>query len=802
MTLRLPLSWLADYVDLTVEPLELARRLTVAGAEVSEMLSTGEWDGIVVGFVENVEPHPNADRLVLATVDLGGGDHPKVVCGAPNVRAGQKIAYAGIGASLIDGHTGKPAVLKAARIRGVESQGMICSEKELGLSDEHTGILVLPDDAPIGAPLRSVIGDTILEIEVTANRPDWLSVLGIAREVAALTGQAVRDPSIEYAEGRKAASTLAKVEIADPDLCHRYVGAIIEDVKVEASPQWMQERLLAAGMRPINNIVDITNYVMLEVGQPLHAFDYHRVRGKKIVVRRSVPGEQITLLDGSKHDLAPGMLLICDGDGPTAVAGVMGGGDSEVTGETRTVLLEAANFSGPSIRRTSQALKLRTDASTRFEKGLSRQLPPIAAARAVKLMVELAGGRALQGLIDVYPRKEKEHRIAVTMERLTRVLGIDIATTEVRRILGSLGFGCRWMPPDHFIVRVPYWRTDVAIADDVIEEVARILGYDELPTSLLSGAIPDHVPQPARDLRERVRDLAAGAGMQEIISYSMTDMESLGRVLPAEDLAVSPPLRLANPLSRQHEYARTTLRHALLQALASNVRAAPDRVALFEVARVYIPREDDLPREVETLCGVVSGRAPDRWGAPSGDFAGFFDAKAGMEFVLDGLGVAAEYMEAHDFAYLPGRTAHVCVGGERVGTVGEVHPRVLASFDIDAPAAMFELDIESLLPHVSGATHFQPLSPYPAVEQDIAVIVPADVPAGRLLAIIRSFPLVASARIFDVYTGDPIPPGRKSLAFAVSFQASDRTLQDADVAKQRSRIVERLKREVDAELRG
>jgi phenylalanyl-tRNA synthetase beta chain len=519
-------------------------------------------------------------------------------------------------------------------------------------------------------------------------------------------------------------------------------------------------------------------------------------------VRRALDGERITLIDGSSHDLTPGTLLICDGEGPTAVAGVMGGGESEVTAATRTILLEAANFSGPSIRRTSQALKLRTDASTRFEKGLSRQLPPIAAARAVKLMVEVAGGRAAQGLIDVHPGKEKELRVSLTMERLTRVLGIETPTADVRRILMSLGFGCRWVPPDHFIVRVPYWRTDVAIADDVIEEVARIIGYDQLPTSRLGGAIPDRVPQPGRDLRERIRDAMADAGMQEIITYSMTDIESLAKVLAREDLAVSPPLRLANPLSRQFEYARTTLRHSSLQTLGVNTRGTPGRVALFEIARVYLPRDDDLPREVETLCGVVCGGAPDRWGAPSGEPAGFYDAKAFVEFLLDALSVRGDYVEAHDIAYLPGRTAALCVGDQRIGIVGEVHPRVLAAFDIDAPAAMFEVDIEALLPHVPEAVHFRPISPYPPVEQDIALIVASDVSAGRVLEIIRSFPLVASARVFDVYTGDPIPAGRKSLAFAVSFQAPDRTLQDADVAKQRGRIIERLKRELGAELRG
>jgi len=798
---RIPLRWLSEYVDLTVETGELARRLTVAGAEVGEIITTADWEGVVVAHVDKIEQHPNADRLVIATVDNGSGEPRRVVCGAPNVRAGQNIAYAAIGSKLIDGHTGESVTLKTAKIRGVESQGMICSEKELGMSDQHEGILVLPADAPLGAPLAEVIGDTVFDIEVTANRPDWLSILGVAREVAALTARPWRDPSIQYPESAKSATKFAKVEIADPDLCPRYVGAIVENVKVGESPPWMQDRLIAAGMRPISNVVDITNYVMLEMGQPLHAFDYEKVRGKKIVVRRAQKGERIKLLDGSRHKLTEEMLVIADGEGATAVAGVMGGGDSEVSAKTKTILLESANFSGPSIRRTSQALKLRTDASTRFEKGLSRLLPPIAIARAVKLVVELCGGRAAQGLIDCYPAPEKESKITLTMARIERVLGLDIPATQVRQVLTSLGFGCRWMPPDRFIVRVPYWRTDVRIPDDVIEEIARVIGYDELPTSRLRGAIADELPQPLRALRERVRDVMAAAGLQEVITYSMTDLESLAKVLPAEDLAVTPPLRVANPLSRQFEYARTTLRHALLQTLSANIGGTQDLISLYEASRVYIPAEGDLPHETETLTAVVSGRIPDRWGQPTGDLADFFDAKGALDTLFAELRLEADYREATDFAYLPGRTAEIFVGDTRVGIIGHVHPGVAAAFDIERDVIMFEIDIEALLPHVQDVVHFRPMSPYPTVEEDLALVVAADIPAASVVRLMQAFPLVAAVRIFDVYTGEPVPSGKKSLAFAVTYQALDRTLTEADVSKQRGRIIERLRRELSAEPR-
>src|SRR5438093_1458998 len=559
--MRIPLRWLADYVDLTIPTEELARRLTTAGVEVGKIISSaGEWDGVIVGEVVKVEKHPNADRLTLVTVHLGKERLERVVCGAPNVAVGQNVAFAPEGTYLIDGHTGERTVLKRAKIRGVESAGMVLSEKELGVSDSHEGILVLPDDVLVGEPLASVLGEKIFDLDLTPNRPDLLSVLGVAREVGALTRNKVRDPSIVYEAAGDPIKGRARVEVVDRDICPRYVAALIEDVKIAESPPWMQQRLVAAGMRPINNVVDITNYVMLEMGQPLHAFDYDRLKGQRIVVRRARPGEKLRLLDGTDRELTPEMLVIADAQDAVGVAGVMGGAESEVTEQTRGVLLESANFSQTSIRRARQALRVETDASRRFEKGLSVHLPPIAAQRAVKLMVELCGGRAAQGLIDITAEKLKDTRVTLTQDRLQRVLGVEVQSGEVRRVLEGLGFGCRWVPPDRFIVRVPYWRTDISIADDVVEEVARIVGYDELPTTQLRGEIPAVQRQPMRELRERVRHALAASGLREVITYSLTDLPTLQKVLPPEDLATSPPLRIANPMSREVEYARTTLR--------------------------------------------------------------------------------------------------------------------------------------------------------------------------------------------------------------------------------------------------
>ena len=800
--MRVPLKWLSEYVDITLSPPDLAQRLTGAGLEVGEIISSGgDWSLVSVAEVVDVSRHPNANRLVLASVDLGAGQRMTVVCGAPNVAVGQKVAFAREGAVLIDGRSGRPSALERAVIRGVESAGMICSEKELGLSGHHEGIIVLPDDAPVGAPLASYLGDAILDFDLRPNRPDCLSILGIAREVAALSGQNVREPPLEYPEEGPPIESRAQVEIADPDLCPRYCAALIEGVKVAPSPPWLQERLTAAGLRPINNIVDITNYVMLELGQPLHAFDFAKIGGQKIVVRRARAGEKLLFLDGSQQELTPEMLVIADAQVAMALAGVMGGTDSEVNRRTKTVLLESANFNAVSIRRTSTALKLRTDAAQRFEKGLSHQLPLVAARRAVKLMVELCGGKAAQGIVDVYPGKERDIRVTVTRARLRQVLGIDLPVAEVRQILTSLGFTCRWLPPDRYVVRVPYWRTDVRIPDDVAEELARIYGYNRLPSTTLGGVIPEAEPQPQRGLRERMRDLLVAAGLQEVIHYSLTDLETLGKVLSPEELARRPPLHAANPMSRELEYLRTTLRASLLESLARNLRHRAS-VALFEIAPVFLPRPDDLPEEREMACGVLCGPRPDRWGQPRADPFDFYDAKAYLESVLAALDIQAEFREADDYAFLPGRTAAVVIDGEQVGLVGQVHPAVAASFEIEKDVAMFELDLDALLPHVQGGRRYRLIPRYPSLEQDIAVVMDEGVPAARVKAVIESFPLVARAYLFDVYTGPPVPAGKKSLAFSISYQSAEHTLTDAEVNREQRRIVGRLKRELGASLRG
>jgi len=794
--MKAPLNWLREYVYISLPPEELAKKLTMAGIEVTQIEKVGGWDNIVVGQVVAIEPHPDADRLTLATVDLGG-EHLTSVCGAPNVAVGQKVAFARIGAQLIDPESGQLVKLKKAKIRGVASEGMICSEKELGISDRHEGIMVLPPEAPLGTPLDEHLGDAILDLDITPNRPDCLSIIGIAREVAALTGQQVRLPEVSYDELGAPIEREASVQIADPDLCPRYCASLLTDIKVAPSPPWMEQRLLACGMRPINTIVDITNYVMLEYGQPLHAFDFERIRKNKIIVRRARDGERLTSIDGVDRELSSDMLAIADGEGAVAIAGVMGGAASEVTEDTTTVLIESANFNSVSLRRTSAGLKLRSEASLRFEKGLSPELPMLALRRATQLMAELSGGKIAKGIIDIYPGKGETKPISLTSRQVERILGIKVKQEKIAEVLRSLGFGCELAGPRELSIAVPYWRTDVRLAEDLVEEIARVIGYDELPTTLPSGALPRHEPDPMRALRERVSDILTGCGMQEVITYSLTSLEVLRKV--GSDLA---PLRVANPIITEQEYLRTTLRLGLLQTLSANEKHEEGGIRLFEAGKVYLPREGDLPEEHYMLGGVLCGPGIDRSWHGEGQALDFFDAKGFLETLFARLGVEASFEPTENDIFSPGRAARVILGSQDVGLLGELHPRVVESFDISRPVYIFDIDLEMLLPATTALRKYRPIPRFPVTLRDIAVVLDAATPSKKVNDIIESFPLVASVTLFDVYTGEQMPPGKKSLAYRILYQSPSRTLTDEEVNKEQEKILQRLNRELGATLRA
>ena len=810
--MKVPLSWLQKYVPVSVAPDDLAHRLTMAGVEVDDVETIGsDWDRdkLVVGRVVRVDRHPNADRLTLPTVDLGNGETMTVVCGAPNVAAGQKIAFAHEGAMLFSPRSGRVEPLKAAKIRGQVSRGMVCSALELGLGEDHDGILVLGDGAQIGAPLVDHLGDSVLDIEVTPNRPDCLAILGVAHEAAALTGQVVTEPDASYPEDGPTIDTQITIEIADPALCYRYTASLVTGVRIGPSPRWMQDALARAGQRPINNIVDITNYVMLEYGQPLHAFDFDKVRDRTIIVRPARPGEALTTLDGESRVLQPPMLTIADSHDAVGLAGVMGGAGSEMHEGTTSVLLESASFDPVNTRRTASALKLSTEASHRFERGIRSELAPLALRRATQLILELADGEAAKGIIDLYPGRRERPPVTVSASRIRQVLGVDYDMAEVERILASLGFRCTASPTgeEALLAEVPYWRSDISMEDDLVEEVARIGGYDAIPTTTLSTPIPHHQPDDRISVRERAKDLLAAAGMQETISYNLTTLRALNAVEALD--ASRPPLRVSNPMSAEQEYLRTSLRGAVLGSLSSNRRiAGAAGIRVFELGRVFLPREEaegrELPDEREMLVGVLSGRRfPPSWRVPSGDMD-FFDAKGVLESLFDGLGVPVEYDRADDPALHPGKTARISSGGETLGVVGELHPKVSARLDLgETPVAIFEVDVGTLVRTATAASRpYTATSRFPQAYRDLALIVDEDIPSARIQEIIESQDLVTESSPFDVYTGEGVPPGKRSIAYAVTYQSPHGTLTSREVDEAQTGILRRLKREIGATLRG
>jgi phenylalanyl-tRNA synthetase beta chain len=797
--MKVPLNWLKEYVNITLPQADLAERLTMAGLEVKEVeVIGGSWENIVVGQIKAVVRHPNADRLRLATVDLGTRQET-VVCGAPNLRIGDKIAFAHVGAQLIDGHTGQVFRLKSAEIRGIVSNGMVCSEKELGISDSHEGIMILPAEAPVGTPLTDYLGDFIFDLEVTPNRPDCLSVTGIAREVAALSGQNLLLPEVRYDEGASTTSQQISIEVTAPDLCSRYCASLITKIKVTASPTWMQQRLLACGMRPINNIVDITNYVMLEYGQPLHAFDYDTIKGKKIIVRRAVDGEALVTLDGVERTLSDNMLVIADERRAVAIAGVMGGADTEVTQQTTSILLESANFNPANIHYTSRRLSLSSEASVRFERGIRPELTLPALKRATQLIVEFAAGEAAKGVVDAYPGKQDRKPILLSTDQVQRILGVEFGLDQIVGVLTALGFDCKPSGSEVWVT-APYWRNDIHLAVDLVEEVARIIGYDQIPMTMLSQPLPRQHPAPILSLKQKVRHSLVGYGFQEVINYSLTSLEAISKLLPEPHPIES--LRVANPMTVDQEYLRPNLRANLLAALSTNQRHEEGGIRLFELGRVYLPRPNDLPDEPEMVCGVLSGARLERSWHGGDELFDFYDAKGVAEGLLCLLDVDARFEKCQDESLHPNKQAAIVVNDKRVGIVGELHPRVSLAFELIAPAYLFEIDLTALLPFTAGHKMFQPVPRFPSVVRDIALVVDSEVSHQQVEDIITSFQLVNLVTIFDVYSGEPIPPDKKSLAYRIIFQSPTHTLTDKEVNDVQRQILDKLTKQLGATLRA
>ncbi len=801
--MKVSLKWLQEYVNITLPPADLAHRLTMTGTEVKgTQVIGGNWENIVIGQIIAINPHPNADRLTLATIDLGT-EQETVVCGAPNLRLGDKVAFAYVGAQLIDGHSGQVFRLEPAKIRGIVSNGMACSEKELGVSDSHEGIMVLPAEAPVGTPLADYLGDVILDLDVTPNRPDCLSVIGIAREVATLTGQSLHLPEVSYKETASPIDQQISIEIVAPDLCLRYCASLIMGIRVAESPRWMQQRLLACGMRPINNIVDVTNYVMLEHGQPLHAFDYNQIRGRKIIVRRAANDEVMVTLDGVERVLSRDMLVIADEEGAVAIAGVMGGANSEVTQQTTSILLEAANFNPASIHHTGNTLRLPSEACARFERGIRPELTLPALKRATQLIIQLAGGEAAREVADVYPGKLEREPILLSTGKVNSLLGIDFSLDQIVGVLASLGFDCKQAGSASEVwVTAPYWRSDIHLAVDLIEEVARIIGYDKIPATMLSQPLPRQNPEPILSLKQKVRRSLTGYGFQEVITYSLTSLEMLNMLLPEACPLEPMPLRVANPMTADQEYLRPNLRANLLAALLANRRHEDGGIRLFELGKVYLPRPKDLPDEPEMLCGILSGSRLEKSWQVEDDLIDFFDAKGVVEGLLNQLGAEAGFEECSDKSLHPNRRAAIVIAGNRLGVVGELHPKVSQAFEISGAVYLFEINLTALLPFTIGHKMFQPILRFPAIVRDMALVVNAEITHQKVQDIIKSFPLVSWATIFDVYAGEQVPPGKKSLAYRVTFQSPTHTLTDEEVNQVQQQILDKLSSELGATLRN
>ena len=800
--MKVPLSWLKQYVDVDLPAQDLAHRLTMAGIEVGEVEVIGGWSEVFVGHVTGVRPHPNADRLRLCVVSTGS-EELEVVCGAPNVAAGQNICFAKVGANIYNTHTERHEVLEAAKIRGVESQGMICSAVELGLGDDHSGIIELPEDAPVGALLDDYLGDTVLDLELTPNRLDCLSVLGVAHEVAALIGKTVKEPETNYKEAGAPITEQIDISVESPELCRRYTASLLQGVKIGPSPQWLRDRLTRAGLRPINNVVDVTNFVMLEYNQPLHSFDYDLIKDATVIVRRARPDEMLTTLDGVERKLTAENLVIADANDAIGIGGVIGGANSEISVNTVNVLLESATFDGTNNRETAQTLGLRTEATLRFEKGLRPELAPIALRRATGLIQEVAGGTVAPGIVDVLSDEGADAPVVpLTGEKIRRMLGMEVDQKRVQETLDALGFTWEFAGESELKVTVPYWRNDVNIEEDLIEEVVRTIGYDSVPTTMLSSPIPFQQPVPVMGLRDQIKDLLASEGIQEVINYPLVTLQQLEQVEQLDPANL--PMRVTNPMSADREYLRTTLRASLLATLAANQGHGAGPFRLFEAGRVFWPREGDLPDERETVAGVLAGLRHEPSWLEDDSLLDFYDAKGVVELVLNRLGVSATYEPSDDPSFHPGRCAVIKVADAVIGVVGEVHPVVMDRLGLESPqVAAFELYLGPILAALpEGQQQFEPLPRYPSATRDLALVMPTDVDAGQVTRLILRHRGVDRADLFDIYAGENIAEGTKSLAFHVYFQARDRTLTNEEVNRSLDGLLRILERELKVTLRA
>ena len=795
----LPMNWVKDYVEVGEDTGTLGDQLTMTGSKVEEITTLRqEISNVVVGKILSVEPHPNADRLVVCQGDVGT-ETLQIVTGANNIAVGQRIPVAVHGAKLPGGVT-----IKKSKLRGVESYGMMCSGEELELKDsdypgaEVNGILILKEDYPLGMDVKEALdlGGDVIDFEITPNRPDCLSVLGMAREIAVTTGKTWSMPEIALKPGAGRMEDELKVEVEDAALCPRYLARVVRDIRIAPSPQWMRRRLAAAGVRPINNIVDITNYVMLELGQPMHAFDLDKVEGRKIVVRTAVSGETIVTLDGKHRELKEDMLVIADTDKPIAVAGVMGGANSEITDETRQIVLESALFQGSSVRLTSRALGLRSEASSRFEKGLDINMARTAVDRAAQLIQKLGAGTVVDGYIDVLGASTDRKTITAKWNRINELLGLNLSAEVMKDILTRLGLEVT-LDGDTLSAVVPTYRNDLEGVADLAEEVARIYGYDKIPMTLMEGSASRGTRTRKQNWIDAVKQALVGMGMYETMTYSFaspTVYQSIGMTDPRDYPAA---IRIANPLGEDQSILRTTMMPSMLEVLSRNYNRRLEDCSIFEINPVFLPKSlplTDLPDEVLTL-------AMGQYGADSD----FYSMKGKIEVIAELLGLEHKisFRAVRHPTLHPGRAAEVRIGDQSIGVFGEVHPKVADNYQLDIRVMLGELNLAVLLDQAKTGCQYRPLPRYPAVPRDLALIVKKTVPAGQILERIRKAggKMLEDVSLFDIYEGNQIPEGYKSMAFSLVYRASDRTLKDDEVNQVHKKILNALEREIGAKLR-
>lgn len=795
--MKVPLSWLKDYVDIKVSPKEFADALTMSGSKVEGIEVHGEEiSKVVVGRIITLEKHPDADKLQVSKVDVGN-EVIQIVTGAQNISVGDYIPVALVGSTLPGGKK-----ISKGKLRGVESFGMMCSIQELDLTKEdypqaaEDGIFILESGLTIGKDIKEALGlnETTVEFEITSNRPDCLSMVGIAREAAVTLNSKFKKPIIKVGEKDDNASKYASVEIKDADLCPRYAARIIKDVKISPSPKWMKDRLKAAGVRPINNIVDITNYVMLEMGQPMHAFDLEYLQDRKIIVRRAADSEIMKTLDGQERQLDSSMLVIADGKKPVAVAGVMGGENSEITENTKTILFESANFNGTSVRLTAKKLGLRTEASGRFEKGLDVENVVTAIDRAAQLVEELGAGIVCKGLIDCYVKKAELKEVKFRPDKINSFLGTAISTDEMINIFKSLEFN---VDEANLSLKVPSFRPDIEREADLAEEVARIYGYNKIDATLLAGKASTQGKKTYKQkIEDIIKDTMISCGLSEIYTYSFASPKVFDAIKLPKDSELRKAVIISNPLGEDFGIMRTTTIPEMLEVISRNYNRRTEEVRLFEVSNVYLPQEESdkgLPNEKLVLTLGMYGNVD------------FYDLKGSIEELFNALGIKGyEFeLERECPAFHPGRTAKILLNGQKIGTIGEIHPEVIEKFEGPERTYLGVVEVEPLVESASLTAKYKPLPKFPAVTRDIAMLVKDEVTVKQIEDIIkqRAGKILEEIKLFDVYKGKQVPEGMKSVAYSITFRAEDRTLTDEDVNKAMSKILDGLKNNLDAQLR-